>query len=36
VREEFVAGFVKYTKGLKVGSGLEAGTQMGPLANPAA
>jgi succinate-semialdehyde dehydrogenase/glutarate-semialdehyde dehydrogenase len=33
-REEFVAGFVAYTKSLKVGSGLEAGTQMGPLANP--
>jgi len=33
-REEFVAGFVKYTQGLKVGSGLEAGIQMGPLANP--
>ena len=34
VREEFVAGFVAYAKGVKVGSGLEAGTQMGPLANP--
>ena len=34
VREEFVAGFVAFTKSLKVGSGLEAGTQMGPLANP--
>jgi len=34
VREEFVAGFVKYTQGLKVGSGLEAGINMGPLANP--
>ena len=33
-REEFVAGFVAFTKSLKVGSGLEAGTQMGPLANP--
>ena len=33
-REEFVAGFVAYTRSLKVGSGLEAGTQMGPLANP--
>ena len=34
VREEFVAGFLAFTKSLKVGSGLEAGTQMGPLANP--
>jgi succinate-semialdehyde dehydrogenase/glutarate-semialdehyde dehydrogenase len=33
-REEFVAGFVAYTQSLKVGSGLEAGIQMGPLANP--
>jgi succinate-semialdehyde dehydrogenase/glutarate-semialdehyde dehydrogenase len=33
-REEFVAGLVKYSQGLKVGSGLEAGIQMGPLANP--
>ena len=28
VREEFVAGFLKYMSGLKVGAGLEAGTQM--------
>ncbi len=34
VREEFVAGFVKYISGLKVGAGLAQGTQMGPLANP--
>ncbi len=34
VREEFVAGFLKYVQGLKVGSGLEAGSAMGPLANP--
>jgi len=34
VRDEFVAGFTAYARGLKVGSGLEAGTQMGPLANP--
>jgi len=34
VREEFVAGFVKYVAGLKVGDGLAEGTQMGPLANP--
>jgi len=34
VREEFVVGFLAFTKSLKVGSGLDAGTQMGPLANP--
>jgi succinate-semialdehyde dehydrogenase/glutarate-semialdehyde dehydrogenase len=34
VREEFVAGFLKYVRGLKVGSGLEASSVMGPLANP--
>ena len=34
VREEFVAGFLKYVQGLKVGSGLEASSAMGPLANP--
>jgi len=34
VREEFVAGFVAYTRSLKLGSGLEAGVTMGPLANP--
>ena len=34
VREEFVAGFVKYISGLKVGDGMAEGTQMGPLANP--
>ena len=34
VREEFVAGFLKYVQGLKVGSGLEASSVMGPLANP--
>ena len=34
VREEFVAGFVKYISGLKVGDGMTEGTQMGPLANP--
>ena len=33
-RDEFVASLVKYSQGLKVGSGLEAGIQMGPLANP--
>jgi len=34
VRDEFVAGFVQYINGLKVGAGLAEGTQMGPLANP--
>ncbi len=34
VREEFVAGFLAYMRTLKVGSGLEAGSTMGPLANP--
>ncbi|MDE2370299.1 MAG: NAD-dependent succinate-semialdehyde dehydrogenase [Burkholderiales bacterium] len=34
VREEFEAGFVAYMKTLKVGSGLETGISMGPLANP--
>ena len=33
-RDEFVAGLVAYTQGLKVGSGLEKGINMGPLANP--
>ena len=34
VREEFVAGFLQYTRGLKVGNGLETTSSMGPLANP--
>ena len=34
VRDEFVAGFLAYMQTLKVGSGLEAGSTMGPLANP--
>ncbi len=34
VREEFVAGFLAYMRTLKVGSGLEASSSMGPLANP--
>jgi succinate-semialdehyde dehydrogenase/glutarate-semialdehyde dehydrogenase len=34
VRDEFVAGFLKYVQGLKVGSGLAASSVMGPLANP--
>ena len=34
VREEFVAGFLQYTRSLKVGDGMEATSAMGPLANP--
>ena len=34
VRADSVAAFAKYAQGLKVGDGLTAGTQMGPLANP--
>ena len=34
IRADFVAAFAKYAQGLKVGDGLTAGTQMGPLANP--
>ncbi len=34
VREEFVAGFLAYVQGLQVGSGMEASSVMGPLANP--
>ena len=34
VREEFVAGFLAYVQSLQVGSGLEASSAMGPLANP--
>src|SRR6185437_4834370 len=34
VYEQFVDGFVTHTKALKVGDGLEKGTNMGPLANP--
>ncbi len=34
VFDQFVEGFITYAKGLKVGDGMEAGTQMGPLANP--
>ena len=30
----FVEGFVQHSKALKVGDGLEAGTTMGPMANP--
>lgn len=32
--DRFVARFTAVAKGLKLGSGLEAGVQMGPLANP--
>lgn len=31
---EFSAALVRHAEGLKVGDGLEAGTQLGPLANP--
>ena len=34
VYDEFVDGMTTYAKALKVGDGLEPGTQMGPLANP--
>jgi len=33
-RDAFVAGFLKYVQGLKLGAGLEEGVTMGPLANP--
>lgn len=34
IKEEFTRAFVALAEGLKVGNGLEKGTQMGPLANP--
>jgi len=34
IYEKFAAGFAERTRALKIGSGLEAGTHMGPLANP--
>jgi succinate-semialdehyde dehydrogenase/glutarate-semialdehyde dehydrogenase len=34
VRKDFSAALANYARGLKVGDGLAAGTQMGPLANP--
>jgi succinate-semialdehyde dehydrogenase/glutarate-semialdehyde dehydrogenase len=34
VRKDFSAALASYARGLKVGDGLAAGTQMGPLANP--
>jgi len=33
IYDAFVAGFAERTKKVKIGSGLDAGTQMGPLAN---
>jgi succinate-semialdehyde dehydrogenase/glutarate-semialdehyde dehydrogenase len=34
VYKHFVESFVQHSKALKVGDGMEAGTQMGPMANP--
>lgn len=34
VYDRFMAGFVQQSKSVKVGDGLEAGTTMGPMANP--
>jgi succinate-semialdehyde dehydrogenase/glutarate-semialdehyde dehydrogenase len=34
IRDEFAAALAQQARGLKVGDGLEEGTQMGPLANP--
>ena len=34
VRDEFVAGLLAVTRALKLGHGLQAGTTLGPLANP--
>src|SRR3569623_2792108 len=34
IYDEFVAGFAERTKRLAIGSGLDAGTHMGPMANP--
>ena len=34
VHDKFLAGFLEYTKSLKVGDGLDAATKMGPMANP--
>ncbi|MFZ0016810.1 MAG: NAD-dependent succinate-semialdehyde dehydrogenase, partial [Acetobacteraceae bacterium] len=33
VYDQFVTGFVQYSKAVKVGDGLESGTTMGPMAN---
>ncbi len=34
VYEQFVEGFLRHTKAVKIGDGMEAGTTMGPMANP--
>jgi succinate-semialdehyde dehydrogenase/glutarate-semialdehyde dehydrogenase len=34
IKNEFAQAMAKYAQGLKVGDGLQEGTQMGPLANP--
>jgi len=34
VYDQFVEGFVRHSKAVKVGDGLESGTTMGPMANP--
>ncbi|WP_271300447.1 NAD-dependent succinate-semialdehyde dehydrogenase [Sphingomonas sp. CV7422] len=34
IYERFAQGFAERTRALKLGNGLEAGTQMGPMANP--
>ncbi len=34
VYDQFVEGFVKHSRGVKVGNGLDKGTTMGPMANP--
>jgi succinate-semialdehyde dehydrogenase/glutarate-semialdehyde dehydrogenase len=34
VYDQFVSGFLQHSKALKVADGLEAGTTMGPMANP--
>lgn len=34
IYEKFARGFAERTKALKVGSGFDSGTQMGPMANP--
>jgi len=34
VYDQFVNGFVRHSQAVKVGDGLEAGTMMGPMANP--
>jgi succinate-semialdehyde dehydrogenase/glutarate-semialdehyde dehydrogenase len=34
IYNQFVIGFIRHSQTLKVGDGLEAGTTMGPMANP--